>query len=153
MPRDYVCPAAEFGLSDDRNGRYAMRNVYGMNLQADSGQQLVAGGNATTKARFIGHPYDFSGYHEMEVTKPSEAMMAGDAVNSYLTKQHSNGWVDELNSQNNAVALRHPGTTGNYLHFDAHAANVAEVDLAVTGSTPSDFWDVTNNFGRNPPPP
>ena len=153
IPRDYVCPMAQRALSEPSGqGNYDMRRVYGMSIQADNNTQLRAGGNATVRAAYSTYYLDFAGFRDSEVLQPSVKMMMGDCTqNTTLTKQHSDNWVDEYNTSGNAVAYRHPNEAANFLHFDGHASNLRRPEVVVVGySTPSEFWDITENFNRNP---
>lgn len=139
MPRQYICPEAEFSLADPSGaGWYDMRYTYGMNLQyGQSGGELLPSFDTSGVITS-------SGFNDLKVSSPSETLFFADASRLGITKQHSGNYVSEANLNSstfkNAVAFRH-SEAGNMLFFDGHAGSGLRSEVVVAPGVASRLWD------------
>lgn len=120
VPVDYVCPAASYALAHPQDGgEYEIWWVYGFNV---SGITLSGGSG-----------WNYVGYRESDVRRPSELLAAADAVDWLISQWHS----DEYTGEDFVPALTTLQTAyrhqdgANVAYFDGHAEHLPRKQMDV----------------------
>ena len=138
IPLDFICPKADTAIAEANETGAELYSAYMYNMES------VLGGPAPLyNWDYADTPGNYASLNDMQVARPSEAMMfadflasrsAGQSGQTTMRADKSTGYVTEDGPQFRVVAYRHPNESVNVGHYDGHGKAMARADVEVFGT-------------------